>query len=208
MRHPFFSLPSLAVLSASVFVAPVCLAVPAAGVSTCPVELSAGQHPGSVLVPADQIQPDDHAVLPPKVPAGEHTLDFSMKNTQLQRIVAAELAVHGTLNKSVIMPARASTRDASAAIEHSTQAVPAGGSQAEATQLVISPNPDVVRYVHLTSSVPADQERSSVLSVHELTTVTSISVIELRYADGSTWHAGAGRPCNAAVSGMMLIAGR
>ena len=76
MRHPFFSLPSLAFLSASVLVAPACLAAPAAAVNTCPVELSAGQHPGSVLVPADQIQPDDHAILPPKMPAGEHTLDF------------------------------------------------------------------------------------------------------------------------------------
>jgi hypothetical protein len=203
MRHPFFSLPSLACLSVAVFVAPVCLAVPAAAVNTCPVELSAGQHPGSVLVPAEQIQPDDHAILPPKMPAGEHTLDFSMKNTRLQRIVAAELAVHGTLNKSAIMPTHATT----ATVDGNARAT-AAGSQAEATRLVISPNSDVVRYVHLTSSVPADQERSNVLSVHELTTVTSISVIELRYADGSTWHAGAGRPCNAGVSGVMLIAGK
>ncbi len=106
-----------------------------------------------------------------------------MKNTRLQRIVAAELEVHGTSNRS--------------------RALPAGGAV-----LTNEPTADAMRSVHLVSSVPADQTRMRTVSVHDLTSVAWISVIELRYADGSTWHARPGAECRVVPDGMMLIAGK
>ncbi len=104
-----------------------------------------------------------------------------MKNTRLQRIVAAELEVHGTSNKSRV--------------------VPAGGAV-----LTNEPTADAVRNVHLANSVPAEQSRTRTVSVNDLTSVAWISVIELRYADGSTWHARPGAECRVTPDGVMLIA--
>ncbi len=104
-----------------------------------------------------------------------------MKNTRLQRIVGAELEVHGTSNKSRVMPASGAV-------------------------LTNQPTADAVRNVSLASSVPADQTRMRTVSVNDLTSVAWISVIELRYADGSTWHARPGSECRVVPDGMMLIA--
>jgi hypothetical protein len=54
--------------------------------------------------------------------------------------------------------------------------------------------------------VPADETRTRTVSVKDLTSVAWISVIELRYADGSTWHATPGSECRVVPDGMMLIA--
>ena len=106
-----------------------------------------------------------------------------MKNTRLQRIVAAELEVHGTSNRSRVMPAKGAV-------------------------LTSEPTADAVRNVHLANSVPADESRTRTVSVKDLTSVAWISVIELRYADGSTWHARPGSECRVVPDGMMLIAGK
>ena len=104
-----------------------------------------------------------------------------MKNTRLQRIVAAELEVHGTSNKSRVMPASGAV-------------------------LTNEPTADAVRNVHLVSSVPADQTRMRTVSVKDLTSVAWVSVIELRYADGSTWHARPGAECRVTPDPLMLVA--
>jgi hypothetical protein len=126
--------------------------------------------------PNAQTPPPDHS-------RAQQSFDLSMKNTRLQRIVAAELEVHGTSNKSRIVPA-------------------------SGAMLTNEPRADAVRSVHLASSVPADQSRTRTVSVKDLTSVAWISVIELRYADGSTWHARPGSECRVVPDGMMLIAGR
>jgi hypothetical protein len=187
MRHPF-SLSILA-LSLAAFTTPGCLAAPDKPTAplTCPVDLSASQHPGGVLLPASQIHYDDQAVLKPHMPVGQHTLDFSVKNNQLQRIVFAELAVHGSVLHGPLRPL-SGTLEARNANEPSTG--------------------DVVRTIQLSSSIPAGEERTSFLGVHNLTTVDSVEIMQLRYADGSTWTAGPARACIAPVSGMMLIAGK
>lgn len=178
MRHPL-SLSTL-ILSLGAFAAPVCLAAPAtvANPSACPVELSAEQRGLGAMV---AVGPNT-----PEVPARDakhpqQAIDLSMKNTRLQRIVAAELEVHGTSNKSRVVPAGAAV-------------------------LTDRPTADAVRNVHLASSVPADQTRTRTVSVKDLTSVAWISVIELRYADGSTWHARPGAECRVTPDGMMLIA--
>jgi hypothetical protein len=186
MRHPF-SLPLLA-LSLAAFATPTCLAgtlntqaqaVTLSDNSTCPVELSAEHHGLSELVPAGGNLPSH----PLNETRGHQAFDLSIKNTHLQRIVAAELEVHGTSSKSRIMPA--------------TGAV-----------LTTEPAADAVRNVHLASSVPADQSRTNTVSVKNLTSISWINVIELRYADGSTWHAHPGSECRVIPNGMMLIAGK
>lgn len=180
MRRPFL----LAILALSL----VALRCPAAP-DACPVDLSAAQHSSSVLLPASQIHSDDPAVLKPHMAGGAHMLDFSVKNNGLARIVSAEVAVHGTLHKGVLHELSATT---------SLHAYDPNGPSAE----------DVVRTIHLSGSVAAGEEWSTFLRVHNLTTVRSVSIVALRYADGSTWSTGPGRACSATVSPLMLIAGK
>ena len=179
MRHPLSF--SFLILSLAALAVPACLAAPApasvANPAACPVELSAAQHGLGQKV---DVGPNAPAVGPDANHARQ-SIDLSMKNTRLQRIVAAELEVHGTSNKSRV--------------------VPAGGAV-----LTNEPTADTVRNVHLVSSVPAEQLRTRTVSVNDLTSVAWISVIELRYADGSTWHARLGAECRVTPDGMMLIA--
>ncbi len=178
MRHPL-SLSSL-VLSLAAFTAPACVAAPAkvANPSACPVELSAEQRGAGTLV---AVAPNAPAIPPPNANHPQQAIDLSMKNTRLERIVAAELEVHGTSNKSRVIPA-------------------------DGAVLTNEPTADAMRNVHMVSSVPADQTRTRTVSVKDLTSVAWISVIELRYADGSTWHARPGAECRVVPDGMMLIA--
>ena len=74
--------------------------------------------------------------------------------------------------------------------------------------LTDKPTADAVRNVHVVSSVPADETRTHTVAVKDLTSVAWISVIELRYADGSTWHAREGAECRVTPDGVMLIAGK
>jgi hypothetical protein len=179
MRRPF-SPSTLAILTAAGLAAPVCLAAPAvvANPSACPVELSAQQRPGSELVRTHKIVPLGPGVEPAQP---QQTIDLSMKNTRLQRIVAAELEVHGTANKNRVVRTNA---------------------------VADEPMADAVRNVHLVNSVPADQTRMRTVSVKDLTSVAWVSVIELRYADGSTWHARPGSECRVTPDPLMLVAGK
>ena len=179
MRHPL-SLSSLLV-SLVAFAVPACLAAPAvvANPSACPVELSAAQRGTGVLIAAGSKAPAPKA----DSSRAQQAIDLSMKNTRLERIVAAKLEVHGTSNKSRVM-------------------------SASGTVLTNEPTADAVRNVHLVNSVPADQTRMRTVSVQDLTSVAWISVIELRYADGSTWHARPGAECRVTPNPMMLIAGK
>ena len=181
MHHPF-SLSTLAILSAAALAAPACLAAPAvvANPSACPVWLSAAQHPGSELVRANKKIATPGSVVEPPAEA-QQSIDLSMKNTRLQRIVAADLEVHGTTSKSRVLRMNAVTDQ---------------------------PMADAVRNVHLVNSVPADQTRMRTVTVKDLTSVAWVSVIELRYADGSTWHARPGAECRVTPDPLMLVAGK
>lgn len=175
MRHPF-SLSTL-ILSLTAFAAPACFAAPAtvSNPSACPVELSAAQHGLGQMLAAGPNTPDGN-----EKHVGQ-SIELSMTNTRLQRIVAAELEVHGTANKRRMVRTNA---------------------------VVDEPMADAVRNVHLVSSVPADQTRMRMVSVNDLTSVAWVSVIELRYADGSTWHARPGAECRVTPDPLMLVAGK
>ena len=179
MRHPL-SLPSLLLAA---FAVPSCLAAPApatvANPSACPVEMSAAQRGlMGTLTPAGP-----NSQTRPNTSRAQQSIDLSMKNTRLQRIVAAELEVHGTSNKGRIMPAHGAV-------------------------LTGEPTADAVRNIHLASSVPADETRTHTVTAKDLTSIAWISVMELRYADGSAWHARPGSECRVIPDGMMLIAGK
>jgi hypothetical protein len=182
MRHPL-SFSSL-ILSVAALAVPACLAAPApatvANLAACPVELSAAQHGQGQMV---AVGPSSPLTPTPDANRARQSIDLSMTNTRLQRIVAAELEVHGTSNKSRVVPAGA-------------------------VVLTTEPTADTVRNVHLASSVPAEESRTRTVSVNDLTSVAWISVIELRYADGSTWHARPGAECRVTPDGMMLVAGK
>jgi hypothetical protein len=184
MRHPF----SLAILAFSLAAFPCLAATEVATTPACPVDLSAAQHSSSVLLPASQIHSDDPAVLKPHMAGGAHTLDFSVKNNQLAPIVSAEVAVHGTLHKGVLHELSASVTQLQARNPNEPSAE------------------DVVRTIHLSGSISAGEEWNTFLRVHNLTTVRSVNIVALRYADGSTWTAGPDRSCSATVSPLMLIA--
>jgi len=121
---------------------------------------------------------------PSRMGPPQQAIDLSLRNTRLQRIVAVNLQVHGTANKARTVAVNSSVG------------------------LDIQPVADAVRSVHLESSVPADQSRTSTVAIKGLTSVSWISITELRYADGATWSAGPGRTCDVRPDGMMLIAGK
>jgi hypothetical protein len=192
MRRPILSLSSLFLFAAAALIAQGVSSADSRRIvvqnaAACPVELSATQRPDGMLLNARKRGPGEPD--PPQATDGKprQSLDFSMKNTRLERIVAAELEVHGTSTRKRILRADEAPMAANA-------------------MLTEQPETDAVRHVHLVSSVPAEQSRTRLVSVDDLTSVGWISVIELRYADGSTWHAGPGRECRVMPDPITLIA--
>jgi hypothetical protein len=194
MRRPIVSLSSLLLFAATALLAQGGLSAQARRMvvenpAACPVELSATQRSDGMLLNAGRRVPGEPDS-PEAVEGKPHqSLDFSMKNTRLERIVGAELEVHGTAVRKRIVRA--------------DDAMAAGN-----VMLTDQPAADAVRYLHLVSSVPAKESRTRVVSVDDLTSVGWISVIELRYADGSTWHAGPGRECRVMPDPITLIANK
>lgn len=187
MRRPIVSLSSLLLFAATALIAQGGLSAQTRRMvvekpAACPVELSATHRSDGMLLNARR-----------QAPAAEgkphQSLDFSMKNTRLERIVGAELEVHGTSMRKRVLRA--------------DEARAAGN-----VMLTDQPAADAVRHVHLVSSVPAEESRTRVVSVDDLTSVGWISVIELRYADGSAWHPGVGRECRVVPDPVTLIANK
>jgi hypothetical protein len=193
MRRPILSLSSLLFFAAAASSGHAIAAAQGQGMAVqnaaaCPVELSAAHRVDGSLLPAGRQAPGEPA-RPPADGRPRQSVDLSMKNTRLERIVAAELEVHGTSTRKRILRAE-------------------GARGAANAMLTDQPTADTVRHVHLVSSVPAEESRTRALSVDDLTSVSWISVIELRYADGSTWHAGPGRECRVEPDHIMLIANK
>ena len=71
------------------------------------------------------------------------------------------------------------------------------------------PHPeDTVKHVTLKSSVRGDQSVIETVTAEDLTSVASIEVKELRYADGTVWHVSTAAQCIANPDGVMLVAGK
>jgi hypothetical protein len=193
MRRPFLSLSSLLFLSAGLSAPAVSgQQMRAADIAACPVELSANHHSDGITLPAVELQQDG-----PRVPRGSEgkahqMVELSVKNTGYQPIVGAEVEVHGTTSAGRTLRADKATPTVTSA----------------SAELTEQPTTDAVRRLHLSSPVPADESRTKLLTVADLTSVAWIRLVELQYADGSTWRAGRGRECRVEPNHLMLIAGK
>ena len=115
--------------------------------------------------------------------SGSHSdqvLDLSIRHTGLSRILGAQIEVHGTSPRGRVVAL------------HTTGA---------ANDIA-----DAVRPLQVEASIPANQQRTHRLSLRDLTSVLWIDVVELTYADGSTWHAGQGRTCRVEPSLVVRVA--
>ena len=94
-----------------------------------------------------------------------------------EKIASASVTVHALSAKQRLLPA---------------------GSGAE---------PDVQKDFHLTSSARDASSISADLWLERRATVQWVDVTEVRYADRSSWHAGAGASCRIVPQGLVLVAG-
>jgi hypothetical protein len=143
----------------------------------CPIGLTATQDSNQSLLRTLRGQTP-----PPGTDLPAQALRIAIHNKRLPRIVAVDLDVHGTSPG-----ARVIAKDAlhSPAAFHTE---------------------DTVKHVHLDSSVASDQRVLEDATVAGLTSVASIEVTELRYADGSVWHSSPYAQCETPPDNIMLIA--
>ena len=161
----------------SAFAAPGNSPRPSPRSDACPIGLTATQDSNQSLLRTLRGQtPTPGADLPAQA------LRIAIHNKRLPRIVAVDLDVHGTSPGARII-----AKDAlhSPAAFHTE---------------------DTVKHVHLDSSVASDQSVLEDATVAGLTSVASIEVTELRYADGSVWHASPYAQCETPPDSFMLIA--
>jgi hypothetical protein len=143
----------------------------------CPIGLTATQDSNQSLLRTLRGQTPTPGT---EMPA--QALRISIHNKRLPRIVAVDLDVHGTSPGARII-----AKDA--------LHTPAAFHTA-----------DTVKHVHLDSSVASDQKVLEDVTVAQLTSVASIEVTELRYADGTVWHASPYAQCETPPDNIMLIA--
>jgi hypothetical protein len=147
----------------------------------CPIGLTATQDSNQSLLRTLRGQaPTPSTDLPAQA------LRIAIHNKRLPRIVAVDLDVHGTSPGARII-----AKDAAKDALHSPAAFH---------------TEDAVKHVHLNSSVASDQRVLEDVTVAALTSVASIEVTELRYADGSVWHASPYAQCETPPDSFMLIA--
>jgi hypothetical protein len=79
------------------------------------------------------------------------------------------------------------------------------GRMTEASQ---SGSADAVRTVTVYLAEAQDSQAAGNIWAPELTAVTSIELVSLKYDDGSSWSAPSGQACRVTPDPMMLISGR
>jgi hypothetical protein len=68
-----------------------------------------------------------------------------------------------------------------------------------------SPAPDLAKSVHVAMDVQRDGQASSDLSLSRFTSVTTVDLNSLTYADGSTWESETPGACSVAPDPFMLV---
>jgi hypothetical protein len=107
--------------------------------------------------------------------AGSAGLSITLRPENTQRIAEASVTLHALSAKSRWMPAN---------------------SGAEA---------DITRDFHLTSHIQTAPSLTADVWLERKATVVWMEVTELRYADGSTWHAGPRARCRVVPDGVVLV---
>ncbi len=110
----------------------------------------------------------------------QQVIHLTIRNSQPGRIVSAEVEVHGTSPRGRLLPLQSASFQETVA--------------------------DAVRRVHLDASVAADQTATHRVNAGQLTSVQWLNVVELRYADGSQWHASGGQQCRVEPNPLLRVA--
>ena len=104
----------------------------------------------------------------------EQRIQLTMTNLSSQEIVRAQITFHGLSDKWRYVP------------------------------LPEAPAPDLTKRVEVTLDVRGNSHASSDLSLNRFTSVTSVDLDSLTYADGSTWEASSGA-CSVVPDPFMLV---
>jgi hypothetical protein len=104
----------------------------------------------------------------------EQRIQLTMTNLSPQEIVKAQFTVHGLSDKWRYVP------------------------------LPEAPAPDLTKRVEVTLEVRGNSHASRDLSLSRFTSVTSVNLDSLTYADGSTWEASSGA-CSVVPDPFMLV---
>jgi hypothetical protein len=107
-------------------------------------------------------------------------IQLTLSNPKSVGIVGADIVVHGNTAKGRVLPA------------HSGQA---GSSE-------------IAKTLELKLPVGAKEDASTDLFLRAFTSVTSIDLNAVQYADGSIWRASTLQSCHIAPDGVMLISSR
>jgi hypothetical protein len=102
---------------------------------------------------------------------------LKMMNQRSQDIVSLEITIHGLSNKG------------------------------RTIQLSGEPKADLVKRVHLVKAVKPSDSATSHLTLPHFTTVTSIDLDAVTYADGSVWRPESAQVCRVTPNPLMLVAG-
>lgn len=111
----------------------------------------------------------------PPAPVQEQRIQLTMTNPSQQEIVKAQITVHGLSDKWRYVP------------------------------LPEAPAPDLTKRVEVTLDVRGNSHASSDVSLSRFTSVTSVDLNSLTYADGSTWEASSSAACSVAPNPFMLV---
>jgi hypothetical protein len=137
----------------------------------CPIDLRATH--GTLFMP----KKTDFGPSPAPSPAPqEQTLHLTVTNHSPQKIVTAQLTIHGFSNKWRDVP-----------LLNATAA------------------PDLVKKVEVVLNVKANAQSSSDLSLSRFTSIAAIDLDSVTYADGSSWQSSSPAACSVAPDPMMLI---
>jgi hypothetical protein len=105
----------------------------------------------------------------------EQKIQFTMTNPSPREIVKVQITVHGFSDKGRSIP------------------------------LADAPAPDLAKRLTVVLDVKGNAQASSDLSLRRFTSVTSVDLNSLTYADGATWQASSPGACSVAPNPFMLV---
>jgi hypothetical protein len=111
----------------------------------------------------------------PPRPVQVQRIQLTMTNLSSQEIVKAQITVHGLSDKWRYVP------------------------------LPEAPAPDLTKRVEVALEVRGNSHASSDLSLSRFTSVTSVDLNSLTYADGATWEASSPTACSVVPDPFMLV---
>ncbi len=128
-------------------------------------------------------------------------LQLKFDHMDASNIVQADITVHGMSGNVRKMPASAGPASADPASADPASADPASADPASADM-----DTHTTEIFELRSKVQAASLFQSEIWMTKLNAVSWVELTEIKYADGSVWHASAGSQCRAVPNGYLLVA--